>query len=167
MNIDLNNISNLDTDIVNTWSGRVFSEEKYSNAVDPMTASIIAGAAPSILKGVTDIAGATISSISNLALERAKKVCKKPVFPENPLNRGNWDIYRACMASEERKAKQELLARQKEAEAQLEALKLQNKLADAKDDKILGMPKGLAIGLGIGVGVLMIGTIILLAVRKK
>jgi hypothetical protein len=161
MNIDLNNISNLDTDIVNTWSNKPFIEEEYSY-IDPITAGLVAQAAPSI----AEVAKLPLQTIGQIAIERANKICKKPIFPENPLNRGNWETYRSCMASEERKAKAEILARQKEAEAQVEALKLQGKLADIEAGKS-AMPKGLIIGLSIGAGVLLIGTIILIATRKK
>ena len=103
------------------------------------------------------------------------QVCPKPLVAENRLNRSKWNAYRACLAREEQKRRDELAeaerqrqfeleqakikAEQKKIEAQTQqqrdvligqqlTLKQQEREA-ARSGKFLGMPIPLAIGLGV------------------
>lgn len=117
---------------------------------------------------------------SGIAQKRAGQVCKKPLLPESFVNRGKWSAYRQCLAREQEKAERaEREAREAEERRRAEEERLRrdaeeranaNKGAGSfmpEDDKILGMPKGLAIGLGVLLGVAVIGGGAYLILRNK
>jgi hypothetical protein len=131
-----------------------------------------------------DIADETASNLIGLlsattagaiAVSRSGQTCKKPVIEESFINRSNWNAYRACLAREEQKRKDELAeaerqrqfeleqakikAEQKKIESQTQqqrdvlisqglALKQQQRQAE-QSGKFLGMPIGVAIALGV------------------
>jgi hypothetical protein len=107
---------------------------------------------------------------------RAKRTigeCIQPAVPENPLNRRKWADYRACLKAQIDAKNEEIeLAKAQEREKVKSELSQENQFREGSgdvpvvdDDKILGMPKGLAIGLGIAV--LAIGGFIAYKVIKK
>lgn len=101
----------------------------------------------------------TTELISALKSKSTQGGCKKPSLPESFLNRGKWDSYRKCIDNE-KKQEQDRLNAIAEAQARAEQLR-QDKLNQARyisgDDKILGMPRGLAIGVGVFLGLSVVG----------
>lgn len=101
----------------------------------------------------------TTDLISALKSKQTQGGCKKPSLPESFLNRGKWDSYRKCIDNE-KKQEQDRLNAIAEAQARAEQLR-QDKLNQARyisgDDKILGMPRGLAIGVGVFLGLSVVG----------
>jgi hypothetical protein len=100
--------------------------------------------------------------------KRTVGVCTQPIVPDNLLNHRKWNQYRACLHTQyaqmnEQKANEIAQAREEERlKAQQEAQAHTNAVSDsvtkqdisdinASDDKILGMPKGVAIGLGVAI----------------
>ena len=100
-----------------------------------------------LLKAGLGLAGTLTTGLAS----RASQNCKKPLFPENPFNRSNWQAYRDCVTSEERE-------KQRQFELQL--------AQKSESEKFLGMPKNVGIAVTIGGGLLIIGTIVYFATRK-
>jgi hypothetical protein len=124
--------------------------------------------------------GVATTVASGIAQNRAGQVCKKPLLPESFINRGKWSSYKQCLAREQEKveraerAEREAEERRRAEQERLrrEAEERANKGKDdgggfVPDDKILGMPKGLAIGLGVLLGVAVLGGGAYLILRKK
>ena len=110
----------------------------------------------------------------NLATQVAKNQqgqgeCKKPLLPESFYNRGNWNRYKDCLRDRKERQERQLRIEQErrraaeEQKAKAEAMIRERLLAKSgggmAGDKILGMPKGLAIGLGVAVGVAVLGLV--------
>jgi hypothetical protein len=114
----------------------------------------------------------TTAIVSGISKNRASQgVCKKPLIRETPLNRRKWADYRACLDREAKAqaqavAKAEAEARAKEAEAQAQYAN-RGGSGDDSDDKILGMPKGLAIGIGVTLGLVIVGFVGYKIVKAK
>lgn len=116
----------------------------------------------------------TTAIVSGISKNRASQgACKKPLIRETFLNKGKWANYRSCIDREEKAKQRELeieqaKARAKEAEANA---KYQNRGGggsdDGGDDKILGMPKGLAIGIGVALGLAVVGFVAFKIVKAK
>jgi len=113
---------------------------------------------------------------SGIAQKRAGQVCKKPLLPESFVNRAKWSAYKQCLAREQAKAEKELRDAEERRRAEEERLRREaEERANAnkgggfmpEDDKILGMPKGLAIGLGVLLGVAVIGGGAYLILKNK
>jgi len=104
-----------------------------------------------LLKAGLGLAGTLTTGLATGLAARASQNCKKPLFPENPFNRSNWQAYRDCVTNEERE-------RQREFELQL--------AQKSESEKFLGMPKNVGIAVTIGGGLLIIGTIVYFATRK-
>jgi len=115
----------------------------------------------------------TTAVASGISQNRASQgTCKKPLIRENPLNKRKWNDFRACLDREERKRQFELEKARLEAEArakEAEASSYKNRggSSDDGDDKILGMPKGLAIGIGVALGVAVLGLVAYKIVKAK
>lgn len=101
----------------------------------------------------------TTDLITALKSKSTQGGCKKPSLPESFLNRKKWSTYKKCIANEKKK-EQERLDAIVQAQARAEQAK-QQKLSQARyisgDDKILGMPRGLAIGVGVFLGLSIAG----------
>jgi hypothetical protein len=122
-------------------------EDRYSNYT-LTSADVQAGAA---LVGTIAQAAASKPDASG---------CKKPSMQESFLNRGKWSKYKDCVknandlaekanaAERERTEQQRLKVEQ--AKLALQQLNTSRVNREA-DGKILGMPKGLAIGLGVAI----------------
>lgn len=112
---------------------------------------------------------ATIDLITALKSKSTQGGCKKPSLPESFLNRGKWSTYKKCIANE-KKQEQDRLDAIKRAEDRAEQLK-QQKLNQARyisgDDKILGMPRGLAIGVGVFLGLSFVGFVAYKIYKRK
>jgi hypothetical protein len=128
---------------------------------------------PELIKAGIGVATAVASGI---AQNRAGQVCKKPLLPESFINRGKWSSYKQCLAREQEKV--ERAEREAEERRRAEQERLRREAEDrankgggdggfVPDDKILGMPKGLAIGLGVLLGVAVLGGGAYLILRKK
>ena len=100
------------------------------------------------------------------------------MLPESFINRGKWSSYKQCLAREQEKverAEREAEERRRAEQERLrrEAEERANKGKDdgggfvPDDDKILGMPKGLAIGLGVLLGVAVLGGGAYLILKNK
>jgi|LakMenEpi03Aug12_release.lakeMendotaPanAssembly.Ray.scaffolds.fasta_scaffold142137_2 hypothetical protein len=121
--------------------------------------------------------GVATTFASGIAQNRAGQVCKRPLLPESFINRGKWSSYKQCLAREqekveraerERRETEERLRREAEERLRREANKGGGDGGFVPDDdKILGMPKGLAIGLGVLLGVAVLGGGAYLILRKK
>lgn len=102
---------------------------------------------------------ATTDLILALKSKSTQGGCKKPKLAESFINRGKWAEYRECVAKEKRQENERLDAI-KRAEDRAEKAK-QDRLNRARyisgDDKILGMPRGLAIGIGVFLGLSIVG----------
>ena len=115
----------------------------------------------------------TTAVASGVSQNRASQgACKKPLIRENPLNRRKWSDYRACLDREERKRQMELEKARLEAEAKSKEAEASYNRRDGGsyddgDDKILGMPKGLAIGIGVALGVAVLGLVAYKIVKAK
>ena len=96
-------------------------------------------------------------------------ICKKPLIRENPTNRKKWSEYRACLDREEKKRADELAIEQAKAAAALAAAQSRggSGLGNDDDDKILGMPKNLAIGIGVVLGLTVVGFVGYKIVKAK
>jgi hypothetical protein len=117
---------------------------------------------------------ATATAIaSGIAQKRAGQVCKKPLLPESFVNRAKWNEYKACLRREQEKAERERLEAEERRRAEEERLRREAEERanrgnfTPEDDKILGMPKGLAIGLGVLLGVAVIGGGAYLILKNK
>lgn len=117
--------------------------------------------------------GVATTLASGIAQNRAGQVCKRPLLPESFVNRRKWSDYKACLRREQEKAERaERERRDTEERLRREAEERANKGGGSgefvpDDDKILGMPKGLAIGLGVLLGVAVLGGGAYLILRKK
>lgn len=115
-----------------------------------------------------------INATINLATQFAKNQqgqgeCKKPLMPESFYNRGNWNRYKDCLRDRKERQERQLRIEQErrraaeEQKAKAEAMIKERLLAKSgggiSGDKILGMPKGLAIGLGVTLGVAVLGLV--------
>lgn len=102
---------------------------------------------------------ATTDLITALKSKSTQGGCKKPKLAESFINRGKWSEYKECVAKEKRQESERLDAI-KRAEDRAERAK-QQKLTQARyisgDDKIFGMPRGLAIGVGVFLGLSIVG----------
>jgi hypothetical protein len=98
---------------------------------------------------------ATTDLILALKSKSNQAVCKRPKIRESIINRGKWADYKECIAKEKRQEQERL-----DAIERLEREK-QDRLNRARyisgDDKILGMPRGLAIGVGVFLGLSIAG----------
>jgi hypothetical protein len=117
---------------------------------------------------------ATATAIaSGIAQKRAGQVCKKPLLPESFVNRAKWSAYKQCLAREAEKAERERREAEERRRAEEERLRREAEERanrgnfTPEDDKILGMPKGLAIGLGVLLGVAVIGGGAYLILKNK
>jgi len=152
---------------------------QYSNGVGDATAPTTSGSGdgtkidPELIKA--GIATATAIA-SGIAMKRAGQVCKKPLLPESFVNRKKWSAYKQCVAREQAKAEKEVRDAEERRRAEEERLRREaEERANAnkgggfmpEDDKILGMPKGLAIGLGVLLGVAVIGGGAYLILKNK
>lgn len=119
----------------------------------------------------------TTALISNISRNRASQgSCKKPLLPESFYNHGKWNIYKDCLRAVEQKRQDEIAlakaqaearAREAEANAQAEANRRNSSTIDDSSDKILGMPKGLAIGIGVALGLAVVGFVAFKIVKAK
>jgi len=143
-------VDSLDSSVKNSIgiSGGVSGEgnEIYYNTSDKVFHNVVD---PELIKAGLATTTAVVSGVSQ---SRAGQVCKRPLVRENALNRGKWSAYRDCLDREAKKqaaavAIAEANARAKELE--LQAARGGSDIDMTGDDKILGMPKGLAIGLGV------------------
>lgn len=111
---------------------------------------------------------ATTELISALKSKPTQGGCKKPSLQESFLNRKKWATYKDCIAKEKQQ-EQERLEALAQARARAEQEK-QQRLNQARyisgDDKILGMPRGLAIGLGVFLGLSIAGFVAYKVVKK-
>ena len=120
---------------------------------------------------------ATATAIaSGIAQKRAGQVCKKPLLPESFVNRAKWSSYKQCLAREQAKAEREVREAEERRRAEEERLRREAEERANRgnsggftpdDDKILGMPKGLAIGLGVLLGVAVLGGGAYLILKNK
>ena len=169
-NLTIDNTENLDSSILDSLGisggtslngGELFYNTSNYSSADGKKIS------PEMVQAGLGLATVVASGVGR---NRASQgVCKRPLIRENALNRGKWSDYRACLTREERAKERELAIEQARAEAERE--KRANKGGGEDDytmddDKIFGMPKGLAIGLGVAlVGVL--GLVIYKVVKAK
>lgn len=145
--------------------------EKYYNTSNGVFANAEGGTkiSPEMIQAGLATTTAIVSGISkNRASQGA---CKKPLVRESFLNRGKWASYKACLDREAKAqaqavAKAEAEARAREAEAQAQYAN-RGGAGDDSDDKILGMPKGLAIGLGVTLGLVIVGFVGYKIVKAK
>ena len=87
--------------------------------------------------------------------------CVQPAVPQNPLNKKKWDAYRDCLKAQLQAKNEEIEIARAESQSkekfdvgsnsENQYRESSNDSLGVDDDKILGMPKGLAIGLGIAV----------------
>jgi hypothetical protein len=125
---------------------------------------------PELIKAGIGVATTVASGITQ---NRAGQVCKRPLLPESFINRGKWNDYKACLRREQEKAERaERERRETEERLRREAEERANKGGGdggfvPDDDKILGMPKGLAIGLGVLLGVAVLGGGAYLILKNK
>jgi hypothetical protein len=99
------------------------------------------------------------------------------LLPESFINRGKWSSYKQCLAREQEKVERAEREAEERRRAEQERLRREAEERANKggggggfvpvDDKILGMPKGLAIGLGVLLGVAVLGGGAYLILRKK
>ena len=100
----------------------------------------------------------TTSVASGISQKRAGQVCKKPLVPESFYNHGKWNTYKDCLRSE--KEKQDAI---EQAKAEAEALAKAGRSGSGNNtiiddtDKILGMPKNVAIGIGVVLSLAVVG----------
>jgi hypothetical protein len=101
----------------------------------------------------------TTDLITALKSKPTQGGCKKPSLQESFLNRGKWATYKKCIENE-KKQEQDRLNALAQAQARAEQVK-KERLNQARyisgDDKILGMPRGLAIGVGVFLGLSIAG----------
>ncbi len=152
---------------------------QYSNN-DGATASTTSGGGSKIDPELIKAGIATATAVaSGIAQKRAGQVCKKPLLPESFVNRGKWSAYKDCLRIEREKAERaERERREAEERRRAEEERLRREAEERananrgggftpEDDKILGMPKGLAIGLGIFLGVAVLGGGAYLILKNK
>ena len=145
------------------YSSNLYSNNDGATKIDPELIKLGIGVATTVASGITQ--------------NRAGQVCKRPLLPESFINRGKWSAYKQCLAREQ--AKVERAEREAEERRRAEQERLRREAEDRAskggggggfvpdDDKILGMPKGLAIGLGVLLGVAVLGGGAYLILRKK
>jgi hypothetical protein len=112
--------------------------------------------------------GLTTAVASGIAQNRSGQVCKKPLIRENITNHKKWQDYRACLDREEKRRQDEIALEEAKARAK-QAEALANRSAvdlTTIDDKILGMPKGVAIGVGVAL-VAVLGFVVYKVVKRK
>ena len=129
---------------------------------------------PELIKAGIGVATTVASGITQ---NRAGQVCKRPLLPESFINRGKWSAYKQCLAREQEKVERAEREAEERRRAEQERLRREAEERANKgggggefvpdDDKILGMPKGLAIGLGVLLGVAVLGGGAYLILRKK
>jgi hypothetical protein len=171
-NFELSNVNGLDDSICNAIGidNNQYSNMINENLLDGLTENTSLLGADGVedrysnytLTSADVQAGAAL--VGTIAQAAASKPdasgCKKPSMQESFLNRGKWSKYKDCVknandlaekanaAERERTEQQRLKVEQ--AKLALQQLNTSRVNREA-DGKILGMPKGLAIGLGVAI----------------
>jgi hypothetical protein len=184
INEDLLNADGLDLTTLKMTGDKFYNGEPYSayryyprdsNYVYSNNDGATSGGKTKIDPELIKLGISTATAVaSGIAQNRAGQVCKRPLLPESFINRGKWSSYKQCLAREQEKVERaERERRETEERLRREAEERANKGKDdgggfvPDDDKILGMPKGLAIGLGVLLGVAVLGGGAYLILRKK
>lgn len=175
-NLELSNIGALDESISNAIG--MTDNLEYSNLINESLlngltentsllnadAATVSGGGSSYVNPETIKAGTELTTSLVKALSAKKEgSCLKPSLPESFLNRKKWATYKQCKEDERKAEEQRAEAERQRTEQErlrLEQAKTQSDL-ERKSGKILGMPKGVAIGVGIGIIVLAVGGFII------
>lgn len=112
---------------------------------------------------------ATTQLISALKSKPTQGGCKKPSLQESFLNRKKWSTYKKCIENEKKQEQDRLnaLAQAQARAEQARQLKLNQARYISGDDKILGMPRGLVIGVGVFLGLSIAGFVAYKIYKRK